>query len=162
MTIEAAVSIAAAALVVAVAALLLAVWLVLRTRRLARLAAFQPNLPGDLRAMLEREIGRLDELVRQVEDARNRLPNVERQAMAAVQHVGIVRFNPFEDTGGQQSFVLAMLDASGTGFVVSSLHSRQATRLYLKQVTNGRSEAQLSEEEAQAIRQAVGAAPDRT
>ena len=154
MTIEAAVSIAAAALVVAVVALLLAVWLVLRTRRLARLAAFQPNLPDDLRAMLEREIGRLDDLVRQVEDARDRLPTVERQAMAAVQHVGIVRFNPFEDTGGQQSFVLAMLDGSGSGFVVSSLHSRQATRLYLKQVTNGRSEAQLSEEEAEAIRQA--------
>ncbi len=154
MTIEAAVSIAAAALVVAVVALLLAVWLVLRTRRLARLAAFQPNLPDDLRAMLEREIGRLDDLVRQVEDARDRLPTVERQAMAAVQHVGIVRFNPFEDTGGQQSFVLAMLDASGTGFVVSSLHSRQATRLYLKQLTNGRSEAQLSEEETEALRQA--------
>ena len=154
MTIEAAVSIAAAALVVAVVALLLAVWLVLRTRRLARLAAFQPNLPGDLRVMLEREIGRLDKLVREVEDARDRLPPVERQAAAAVQHVGIVRFNPYEDTGGQQSFVLAMLDAGGTGFVVSSLHSRQATRLYLKQLTNGRSEAQLSEEETEAIRQA--------
>ena len=65
----------------------------------------------------------------------------------------MVRFNPFEDTGGQQSFALAMLDARGSGVVISSLHSRQATRVYLKQITEGKSDTQLGNEEAEAIRQ---------
>ena len=75
--------------------------------------------------------------------------------MASVQQVGIVRYNPFADTGGQQSFALALLDGRGNGFVVSSLHSRQATRLYLKQVAGGRSEVALSEEETEALRRAA-------
>lgn len=154
MSIETLTLISGAALIVALLALLLCLWLVLRTRRLARLGAFRPQSPADLQASLVREIERIDELVRQVQDARGRLPNLERQASVSVQRVGIVRYNPFADTGGQQSFALAMLDARGSGFVMSSLHSRQATRVYLKQVIEGRSDTQLSDEEAQALRQA--------
>lgn len=154
VTIETLTLLAAAALGVASLALLGCLWLILRTRRLARLAAFRPQSPADLQTALANEIERLDGLVRAVEDMRGRLPAVERQAVAAVQRVGIVRYNPFADTGGQQSFALAMLDARGSGFVISSLHSRQQTRVYLKQVTEGKSDTPLSEEETEALRQA--------
>jgi hypothetical protein len=66
-----------------------------------------------------------------------------------------VRFNPFEDTGGNQSFALAVIDARGDGFVVSSLHARAGTRVYGKAITGGRSEAALSAEEAEALRLAL-------
>ena len=84
------------------------------------------------------------------------MPPVESRSTASLQRVGIVRFNPFEDTGGQQSFAVALLDARGDGFVISSLHSRQATRLYMKQITDGKSDTTLGDEEAEAIRQALG------
>jgi hypothetical protein len=66
-----------------------------------------------------------------------------------------VRYNPFEDTGGNQSFALAIVDAGGDGFVVSSLHARQGTRVYAKGVVKGSAETSLSDEEAAALQQAL-------
>lgn len=154
VTVETASVVAVAALIVALLALLLALWLILRTRRLARQSAFRPAMPADLQGKVEAEVARLDALIRQVESMRTRLPTVEGQAASSLQRIGIVRFNPFADTGGQQSFVVALLDAHGSGVLISSLHSRQQTRVYMKQVTEGRSETQLSEEESEALRQA--------
>jgi Protein of unknown function (DUF4446) len=106
------------------------------------------NLEGILDAHLEkvREVaGSLDDL-----SARTRL--LETNATRAFQRVGLVRFNPFEDTGGNQSFALALLDAREDGFVISSLHSRSATRFYAKAVVGGWPEAALSDEEAEAVK----------
>jgi hypothetical protein len=71
------------------------------------------------------------------------------------QRIGLVRFNPFEDTGGNQSFVLALLDQAGDGFVISSLHARGGTRVYGKAVAKGTSESNLSAEESEALRLAL-------
>ena len=68
---------------------------------------------------------------------------------------GLVRFNPFEETGGNQSFALALLDADGDGWVLSSLHARSGTRVYAKAIVGGRSDTGLSEEETTAIKQAM-------
>ena len=155
MTPENAAYIAIAALLVAVLALLVAIWLTLMTRRLSRLGKFRPQMPADLQDAVDREGQRLDQLTSRVQDVVGRMPAVEARSTAAVQRLGIVRFNPFGDTGGQQSFVVALLDARGSGFVLSSQHSRQATRVYLKQISQGRSDAQLSDEEAEAIRRAL-------
>ena len=76
--------------------------------------------------------------------------------------LGIVRFNPFDDTGGNQSFTLAILDANNDGFVITSLHSRTGTRVYAKAVFDGQAETTLGAEEAQAVEIAVsqgGGAP---
>ncbi len=80
--------------------------------------------------------------------------SVEAVARRAVQHVGLVRYNPFEDTGSNQSFALALLDEDANGIVLSSLHSRQQTRVYLKEIVAGRCEAALSAEESEALRRA--------
>ena len=72
-----------------------------------------------------------------------------------VQKVGIVRFNPFEDTGGDQSFVLAILDGTDSGMVLTSLHSRTNTRWYAKNVEKGKGvDHQLSQEEEKAVKHA--------
>jgi hypothetical protein len=71
------------------------------------------------------------------------------------QKIGFVRFNPFGDAGGAISFVLALLDADGNGFVISSLHGRDGNRVYAKEVKKGESKSQLTEEEQEAIKQAV-------
>lgn len=84
-----------------------------------------------------------------------RLVAAEDQGGHAMQSIGVVRYNPFADTGSNQSFVLALLDAHGDGFVLSSLHSRQATRVFLKSIAGGKTETAVSDEEAEAIRRAV-------
>lgn len=143
-------SLAIAALVAAALALLVALWALLRTRRLGRSRG--SSTPGD--ASLVGEAERIDRLARQLNEVAARLDVAEAQGKRSIQHIGVVRYNPFEDTGSNQSFALAMLDPGGDGFVLSSLHSRQQTRIFIKPVAGGRSETALSDEEAEAIQKA--------
>jgi len=69
--------------------------------------------------------------------------------------VGLIRFNPFKDTGGDQSFVIALLDSKNNGLVLSSLHSREGTRMYTKPIKNGVSTYNLTNEEQEAIKKAI-------
>ena len=71
-----------------------------------------------------------------------------------LQKVGLVRFNPFADTGGNISFAIALLDGRGNGIVISSLHGREGTRIYAKPVEKGESKHHLTGEEKEAITQA--------
>ena len=66
-------------------------------------------------------------------------------------YVGIVRFNPFQDMGGNQSFAAAWLDENGTGMVLSSLYTRAGSRIYAKPIQNRQSSFTLTAEEQQAI-----------
>jgi hypothetical protein len=77
----------------------------------------------------------------------------------ASQKISVVRFNPFGDTGGDQSFCLAVLDAHNSGYVLSSIHGRQGTRVYVKPVDFGKSKYQLSAEEDKALAQATKRVP---
>jgi hypothetical protein len=72
-----------------------------------------------------------------------------------VQKVGLIRFNPFDDTGGDQSFILALVDAHDSGVIVSSYHTRSGTRLYAKNIKAGKSlEHELTAEELKALKSA--------
>ena len=144
-------------LVVVLALVLAVVGLIRRTRLLGR------RLDGitagsddkSLEAVLGSHLERVRQVVRDVDTIGARTAVIERDIQGSLGRVGLVRFNPFEDTGGNQSFALALLDGHGDGFVVSSLHSRTGTRLYAKAITAGASETALSEEESGALRQAL-------
>ncbi len=73
---------------------------------------------------------------------------------AAISRIGLVRFDAFADAGGAQSFALALVDDDGDGIILSSLHSRPTTRVYVKALRRGIADAPLSGEEEQALRQA--------
>lgn len=77
-----------------------------------------------------------------------------RTAGVALSHVGLVRFDAFEDAGGARSFALALIDDDGDGIVLTSLHSRSATRLFVKGIRRGVSDLPLSAEEVRAMRNA--------
>ena len=92
-------------------------------------------------------------------EALNRLHHeLEALTQQSIQKVGVIRFNPFADTGGDQSFAVALLDAEGNGVVLSSLHGRADTRIFAKSVQAGRSKHALSDEEQDAIRKALSPA----
>jgi uncharacterized protein DUF4446 len=118
----------------------------------------QPTAPlGDrLEVLVEtqaRQIQRLENAVRTLAGGERRLAEMLE---GAVQHVGVVRFDAFEDMGGRLSFSAALLDARGDGVVITSINGRQETRCYAKHVRNGTSIHNLSDEEEQAIREAIG------
>ena len=145
------------ALAVAVVVLLVLIWWLARqvTTLRTRLTSLTRGEEGDLSDVLGAHLDRVYELGREVERLVTRTGRLEAGAPRAFQRVGLVRFNPFEDTGGNQSFALALLDADGNGWVLSSLHARTGTRLYAKSVRGGRSDGALSEEETAAIKQAT-------
>jgi hypothetical protein len=91
-------------------------------------------------------------------DVQGSSPDAVRTAGAALSHLGLVRFDAFDDTGGGQSFALALLDEDGDGLILTSLHSRQSTRLYVKGVRRGVPDSPVSGEEVRAMQQA-GVAP---
>jgi len=107
--------------------------------------------PGSVEDAVRIQAERVDGLVRQQEILASRIGAIDERGRRAVQRVGLVRYNPFEDTGSNQSFALALLDEDADGIVVSSLHSRQSTRIYVKPVAAGRSDGGLSDEETEAL-----------
>ena len=95
---------------------------------------------------------RLEQAIREVAGEQQRLGQLVR---GAVQRVGLVRYDAFEDVGGRLSFSCALLDDAGDGVVVTSINGRQDTRVYAKPVHRGESLHNLSEEEAAAIHEAM-------
>lgn len=69
-----------------------------------------------------------------------------------VQKVGVVRFNPFKELGGDHSFSYALLDGTNTGIIITGLHTRERTRVYLKEVKKGKVDYDLSIEEKKALK----------
>ncbi len=142
---------ALAALVVALLGFIMASAALRSSRRASGPA---PRLMAHAEPNLQAEIQRIDRLGADLSVLAGRLQQAEAQGRRSMQRVGVVRYNPFADTGSNQSFVLAVLDAKGDGFILSGLHSRQQTRVFLKSVTAGMAETQLSDEEMEAIKQA--------
>ena len=122
----------------------------LRLRRV-----FGGKRPGDLEEVLRAVAKELRELDASREEIEKYLETVEKRLRRSVQHVGIVRFNPFEDAGGDQSFAIAVLDESKNGIVISSLYGRGMSRIYAKPLEKAASRYQLSEEEKRAIAEAL-------
>ena len=133
------------------------VGLIRRVRRLgARLESItQGSDEQSLEAVLGSHLDRVRQVVKDVDTVAARAAVIERDLQGTFGRIGLVRFNPFEDTGGNQSFALALLDGRGDGIVVSSLHARAGTRVYAKAISSGASESALSDEEAEALRQAL-------
>ena len=77
---------------------------------------------------------------------------LEKDGLLHIQKVGLLRFNPFKDTGGDQSFILSLVDNNNTGVIISALYSRSGTRWYAKKVHKGKGvEYELSEEEKRVL-----------
>ena len=136
--------------------LILLAWLIVLQRRLGQVLAHYHRLTtgvslGTLPRVLDEHVAAVREATGTVAELSGRTEALEQTLRGAVQHVGLVRYNPFGDTGGDLSFSLALLNAAGDGVVVSSLYARERTRVYAKPVSNGRSTYHLSDEEEQAI-----------
>ncbi|MEK7186012.1 MAG: DUF4446 family protein [Patescibacteria group bacterium] len=110
----------------------------------------------NLKSILEEVISRMDEYKKDIASLQEYCNNLNEEGQSHIKKIGLHRFNPFKDTGGDQSFILSLVDATNTGIVISALYSRSGTRWYAKKITNGKgTEVELSDEEKKALKSGV-------
>jgi hypothetical protein len=154
--------VALAALAVAMLALIgcLALMRSLRRLRSAQKVVLGEGSPRDLvahSASLQEAFEALQEYVGDVATRIDtRLDGVETALTGAISHRALVRYDAYNELSGQQSVSIALLDERRSGVVISCIHHRDQARVYAKQVTEGRSELELSPEEAEAVSVALG------
>jgi hypothetical protein len=137
-------------------ALVAAGWMWLRVRRLR--AGQSVLLGGGKSDLVDFAVslqGRIDDLHRAVDEVAAGLVRVDRRIDESVRNTSIVRYDAYEDAGGNQSASLAVLDSQRTGVVVSAIQGRDYARIYMKELDRGRPSVALSPEEAEAVERAM-------
>ncbi|MEK7495643.1 MAG: DUF4446 family protein [Patescibacteria group bacterium] len=144
-------------MIIYVVAVIIVVWLGILTGLILKMKAHYNNLISNTRKHKIDEI--LDELLmidkktsQELEIVKKELREEIKVSSLHIQKVGLVRFNPFERSGGEKSFVITFLNYENSGIVINFIHTREGLRVYSKKVKNGKSEEfELSEEEKKAI-----------
>ena len=106
-------------------------------------------------ASAARQTEQVAALSAQVGDLTRSLDRTRTELADALRHVSVVRYDAFSDMGGRLSFSAALLDDGGDGLVLTSIHARSETRSYVKGVTAGGADTQLSPEEQEAVTHAL-------
>jgi len=133
------------------------IWLIVMTWILIKMRNHYLNLISRTRKNKIDEV--LDELletdektVRDIEIIKKELKEEVKKSQLHYQKIGLLRFNPFERAGGEQSFVISLLDYNNNGVILNFIYTREGLRVYTKKVKNGKGqEYELSEEEKKAI-----------
>ncbi len=158
--------VALAAAAVAVIALLCCLGLLLSLRRLRRAQRLVLGEQGqeDVVAHAARLHEAFEALRAYVDDVAvrldSRLAGAEATLRRTIAHRSLVRYDAYNELSGHQSVSIALLDDERSGIVLSTIHHRDQARVYAKQVTAGQGELELSPEEAEAVRIALGDGPD--
>lgn len=135
------------------------VWLAVLARRMkkgnAKWKTLLDGVRGEtLEKLLQDHLRERMALENQVEGTVGRVEELEKKMVRCKRHLGLVRYDAFEDVGGSQSFALSLYDDDGNGVVLSGLIGRTDCRVYCKPIRNGTSERHISQEEQEAIRSA--------
>lgn len=113
---------------------------------------FENSEAKDLEEIIYSQIKKTNEVDAEIKKLIEENLKIKDNIKKCIQRVGVVRFNPFGDVGGNQSFAIALLDNSLSGVMILSLYSRDGVRIYSKQIKEGKSEYKLSKEEEEAIK----------
>lgn len=134
--------------------LILLTYLVLRQRSFLK-QLFPKNDSRDIRNKFKEVSEAISGFEKENKILQNKLIGFIKEGLGNLQKIAVLKYNPFEETGGDQSFSLALLNGKLDGVVITSLHSRSGTRIYLKDIKSGKSELELSKEEGQVLKKAV-------
>jgi hypothetical protein len=122
-------------------------------KRYKKLVRGKDNI--DLEEILLKYGGEIDELKSQLDELNKLMNNINEKLSSAIQKVGFVRYNAFEDRGYELSFSIALLDDMLNGFVITSIYNNGQSTFYAKPIKNGKSPYPLSVEEMQSIDRAI-------
>jgi len=149
-------AVAIAACAVAALALLAAALSWRKVRELRR--GQQAILGGSTADVVEFAVSlqaRIDDLHRAVDEVASGLTRVDRRIDGSITNMAVVRYDAYEDAGGQQSASFAFLDSTRTGTVVTAIQGRDYARVYVKELERGKPSLALSPEEAEAVERAM-------
>lgn len=107
---------------------------------------------SNLRKVLDKILEKGVANEKEITSLKKQFISLEEGGKLHVQKLGLVRFNPFKELGGDHSFALAILDGEDSGILITGLHSRDRTRIYMKSVKKGKPERTLSAEEQKALK----------
>lgn len=144
-------------LILSVLTLLLVLgWLILAAllmRQQRRLQALTRGIDGrnleEVFAAHLETVARVDRRMDAVEQA---VAVLQAQIPHCLQKISLLRYDAFDDVGGEQSFTVALLDQRGDGILLTSVYSRMDVRVYAKSIRNGRASHTLSAEEERVLR----------
>ncbi len=109
----------------------------------------------NFKSLIENLLGDISIAKKDIDFLKAYCDKIQKDGLLHIQKIGLVRFNPFKDTGGDQSFILSLVDGNDTGVIISGLYARSGTRWYAKRVVKGKSlEHNLSDEEKKALKEA--------
>lgn len=144
---------------VAAAFVIFAWLLVLTVLTLRQQGSLKTLFPKDGSRDIRNKFKELIEIVagfaRNNEVLERRILEFKKEGLANFSKLAVLKYNPYNDTGGDQSFSLAILDGKMDGVVITSLHARSGTRIYLKNIKKGKSELELSKEESKVLKDAL-------
>jgi len=136
--------------------LVFGIWLLIASVVIYRVFALFKKLSrgvevADLKRVLEKILKETDQNGKDIAALTKKFNYLEEDAKLHVQKIGLTRFNPFRELGGDHSFSLAILDEQDSGVIITSLHTRDRTRVYMKDIKKGKSNSELSAEERKAL-----------
>lgn len=150
-----------------IAVLFLLIWNIMLQISLSKLKKkneqiFAGNKAANLEEVILQQAKSLKILDKDIQELYNISNQINGLALRGLHKTGMIRFNPFKEVGGDQSFAIALLNGKDNGIVISSLYTREGTRIYSKSITNGKSEKYpLTEEEEKAIKIALTNEPKK-
>lgn len=108
---------------------------------------------------MESLIAELTKKTKELEEERKKtelqITSIDKRLAQSIRNIETVRFNPFPQVGGNQSFAMSLLNDEGNGVVISSLYSRDRTSLFAKPIKAGQSEFELTKEEKNVLKKSI-------
>ena len=155
-TADTALYVAIGAAVVAALTLVLAIWLFVRLRALRR---GQMVLMGgdqtDLMSYALSLLARVESVEARATEVESIVDSLGRRLDSCLQQRSLIRYDALDGSGGRQSVSMALLDASGSGFVLTAIQDREYARIYVKELREGEADLDLSPEERKAVDEAL-------
>lgn len=136
------------------------IWLLILTILIISQRNFLKNLfpkdnSRDIRNKFKEVIEAISGFEKNSQILEDKLTGFKKEGLENFSKLAVLKYNPYDDTGGDQSFSLALLNGKMDGVIITSLHSRAGTRIYLKNVRVGKSELELSKEEVKVLKDAM-------
>lgn len=134
--------------------LLILTFLVLRAQNFFK-SLFPKDQSRDIRNKFKEILESISGFEKTIQILDNKLTGFKKDNLNDLQKLAVLKYNPYNDMGGEQSFSLVLLNGKMEGVLITSLHSRAGTRIYLKNIKHGKSDLELSKEENQVLSKAI-------
>lgn len=139
--------------IISAVVVIILLWILMLEIRLKKF--FAGTKARNLEEMIVMVGEKIDKIENSQEKIDEHLITVDDRLNKSIRSIQTVRFNPFIDAGGNQSFAISFVNDEGNGVIISSLYARDRMSIFAKPVINGKSEFELSSEEKEVLEKSI-------